>query len=645
MTEVPLQTALALKSTDSKNPTFALSADVKKNLQARCRADILTVLRVLEDHLSAQTFFVGERLTVADVTVYSSFGPLLTTSGLDIQLSHFPSVFRWYQTVGYQPKVAAVAPLPSSVNGVSDASVSTAHAVTSASSVNATSTAVASFAHTTNSSLNMKAKWDRQRLRIKDLFANEAIYKGQEVIVKGWIRTSRPQKQTLFVELNDGSTVKGLQLVFDAESLGRVEVENCGGVGASISVHGRVVASPKEGQAVEIAVIKADVIGPVYGGDNGEVGAKNYPMSKKGHSLEFLREKAHLRPRSKVFSCAMRMRNAMAYATHKFFNERGFVYTHTPIITAADCEGAGEQFVVTALLPEGIKGKDLAIDKNGSLDYSKDYFGRRCCLTVSGQLNVETHACALSDVYTFGPTFRAENSHTSRHLAEFWMIEPEICFATLEDDMCLAEDYVKYCAQYALAECGDDLAYFEEEYPDGEKGLRKRLLNVVESDFARITYTDAVTLLQKESAAGNVTFVKYPNWGDDLGSEHERFLAEKIYCRPTIVTNYPKGIKAFYMKLDPDGKTVAAMDILVPKIGELIGGSQREDDLVVLETRCKEMGLNPESIWWYSDMRRYGSVPHAGFGLGFERLIMFVTGLENIRDVIPFPRVPGHAEF
>jgi asparaginyl-tRNA synthetase len=346
-----------------------------------------------------------------------------------------------------------------------------------------------------------------------------------------------------------------------------------------------------------------------------------------------------------MFSSALRMRHAMAFATHKFFNERGFVYTHTPLITGSDCEGAGEQFTVTSLLPDNVLLKDIPVDKNGKVDFSKDFFSKKCSMTVSGQLNVETHACALSDVYTFGPTFRAENSHTARHLAEFWMIEPEICFATLADDMALAEDYVRYCSKYALENCADDLYYFEHEYPQGEKGLTARLQNVVESDFAQITYTEAVQLLQKEIASGAVQFERYPNWGDDLGSEHERYITEKIFKKPTIVINYPKGIKAFYMKLNDDNETVAAMDILVPKIGELIGGSQREDNLDVLVTRCKAMGLHPEDLWWYLDLRRYGSVPHAGFGLGFERLIMFVTGLENIRDVISFPRVPGHADF
>ena len=314
------------------------------------------------------------------------------------------------------------------------------------------------------------------------------------------------------------------------------------------------------------------------------------------------------------------------------------------MITGADCEGAGEQFTVTTLLPE--KGKmEKGIDKNGNIDFTQDFFGRRCGLTVSGQLNVETHACALTDVYTFGPTFRAENSHTTRHLAEFWMIEPEICFAELVDDMALAEDYVKFCTKYVMEHNADDLNYFENEYPAGEKGLKKRLQNVLNNDFAQITYTAAIELLQRDIASGKKTFENYPSWGDDLGSEHERYLCEVIYAKPTIVINYPKGIKSFYMKLNDDNETVAAMDILVPKIGELIGGSAREDDLEVLERRMKEGGLNPADLWWYNDMRKYGTVPHAGFGLGFERLIMFVTGLENIRDVIPFPRVPGHADF
>lgn len=449
------------------------------------------------------------------------------------------------------------------------------------------------------------------------------------------------------MELTDGSTPKAIQLVIDSrvDAAGHGAVAGCGGVGASVSAVGTVVASQGKGQVVEVQVTAITVLGAVYGGEHGQIGGKNYPMAKKGHTLEFLREKAHLRPRSKMFSSAMRMRHAMAFATHKFFNDRGFVYVHTPLITGSDCEGAGEMFSVTTLISDHTKVSELPVTKAGTIDFSKDFFGRHCGLTVSGQLNVETHACALTDVYTFGPTFRAENSHTARHLAEFWMIEPEICFAELSDDMALAEDYVRFCAAYALEHCSDDISFFEDEYLHGEKGLRARLTNVVENDFARITYTEAVALIQTEAAEGRAQFERVPEWGDDLGSEHERHLAEKIYKRPTIVINYPREIKAFYMKLNPDQKTVAAMDILVPKIGELVGGSQREDSLEVLERRCRESGGKPEDLSWYGDLRRYGSVPHAGFGLGFERLIMFVTGLENIRDVIPFPRYPGHAEF
>ncbi len=430
----------------------------------------------------------------------------------------------------------------------------------------------------TASIASSQAKWNRHRIRVKELLQQGEAAIGQTVVVKGWIRTSRSAEkgQVLFIELNDGSTVKGIQLVIHKDTTdGADSVETCGGVGASLSIVGEVVASPAKGQAIEIRATKASVLGPVYGGDDGEVGGKNYPMAKKAHTLEFLREKAHLRPRSKVFSSALRIRNAMAFATHKFFNERGFLYVHTPLITAADCEGAGEQFVVTTLLPEHGHISQVPTDKNGHIDYSKDFFSRRCCLTVSGQLNVETHACALSDVYTFGPTFRAENSHTARHLAEFWMIEPEICFADLVDDMGLAEDYVKFCTQYALENCADDLHYFEHEYPQGEKGLQSRLRNVVDNDFARITYTEVIELLQAHIKEGKAQFLVYPQWGDDLGSEHERYVTEKVFQKPTIVINYPRGIKAFYMKLNEDKETVAAMDVLVPKIGELIGGSQR----------------------------------------------------------------------
>ena len=591
---------------------FHLSSDEKDKVVCHAMADISKKLQVLDNYLKNSTFFVGEKITIADIGIFAA---ILAASKLGyLDIPQYSSLYRWFMTISSQPKIAAI--------GGSGFTV-------------------------TKAMVGMK--WRRNRIRVKELLLQGAAAVGSQVLVKGWVRTSRSAEKgaVLFVELTDGSTVKGVQLVFSAgASEGMEAIANAGGVGASLSAVGVVVPSPAKGQSIEVNVTSATLLGAVYGGEKpGEVGGKNYPMAKKAHSLEYLRDIAHLRPRSKLFSSAMRMRSAMAYATHKFFYERGFIYTHTPLITAADCEGAGEQFAVTTMLPEHGKISDIPADKAGNIDYTKDFFGRRCCLTVSGQLNVETHACALTDVYTFGPTFRAENSHTSRHLAEFWMIEPEICFATLADDMALAEDYVRYCTKYALEHCADDVHYFEHEYPAGEKGLAERLQNVVENEFARITYTDAVALLQEEIKAGRVAFERYPNWGDDLGSEHERYITEKVYRKPTIVINYPKGIKAFYMKLNDDNETVAAMDILVPKIGELIGGSQREDRLDVLEARCVESGLKVTDIWWYADLRRYGSVPHAGFGLGFERLIMFVTGIENIRDVIPFPRFPGVAAF
>lgn len=608
--EVPLQ--LLLNSSESESVVRQATQDVVNNFS------------VLEDHLSSRTYLVGETLSVSDISLFVAY--LVSVEKKFISTKSFPALNRWARSISVAAAiksfVAEKLPLLQPTTGRR----------TTGSNASPVST----------------GKWDRHRIRVKELLQEGEKSIGREVVVKGWIRTSRTAEKglVLFVELTDGSSVKGLQLVLNTSTTdGAKDIAESGGVGACLSAIGTVVASPAKGQTIELHVTSAKLLGAVYGGDNGEVGGKNYPMAKKQHTLEFLREKAHLRPRSKVFSSAMRIRHAMAFATHKFFNDRGFVYVHTPLITAADCEGAGEQFVVSTLLGEDGKVTDIPTDKKGKIDYSKDFFGRRCCLTVSGQLNVETHACALSDVYTFGPTFRAENSHTARHLAEFWMIEPEICFADLVDDMALAEDYVRFCTKYALENCADDLHYFEHEYPQGEKGLQDRLRNVAENEFARITYTEAVALLQEAIAKKEAQFLVYPQWGDDLGSEHERYISEKVFKKPTIVINYPKGIKAFYMKLNDDNETVAAMDVLVPKIGELIGGSQREDNLKTLEERCAASGLKPQDIWWYADLRRYGTVPHAGFGLGFERLIMFVTGLENIRDVIPFPRVPGHAEF
>lgn len=611
--EVPLQVFSQLKS--KSGLVAGLTAEERAAVEAKSKQDITAALTALERHLEDKTYLVGEKISLADLSLACAMAALSKLSLLDAIA--FPSVLRWLMTASTHPKVRAV------LGDLSSCTIS--------------DTGDYSF-----------GKWTRRRIRVKELLKEGVAAVGREVTVKGWIRTCRSAEKgkLYFVEVNDGSTVRSAQVVLNVDSCtGTDAVANAGGAGASVSITGVVVESPAKGQDIEIKATSAEVLGAVYGGDNGEVGGKNYPMAKKQHTLEFLREKAHLRPRSKVFSSAMRLRNAMAFATHKFFNERGFVYVHTPLITAADCEGAGEMFSVTSLFPEKAKASDIPTLKNGEIDFSKDFFGRRASLTVSGQLNVETHACALSDVYTFGPTFRAENSHTSRHLSEFWMIEPEICFADLADNMALAEDYVKYCAAYAIEHCADDLHYFEHEYPAGEKGLLARLENVVGHDFAQITYTEAVALLQAHIKAGEVAFERYPSWGDDLGSEHERYITEKVYQRPTIVTDYPKGIKSFYMRLNEDNETCAAMDILVPRIGELIGGSQREERLDVLERRVAEMGMTPDDIWWYADLRRYGTVVHSGFGLGFERLVMFVTGLENIRDVIPFPRIPGHVDF
>eukprot|EP00607_Mallomonas_marina_P009119 CAMPEP_0182422598 /NCGR_PEP_ID=MMETSP1167-20130531/8319_1 /TAXON_ID=2988 /ORGANISM="Mallomonas Sp, Strain CCMP3275" /LENGTH=707 /DNA_ID=CAMNT_0024600779 /DNA_START=50 /DNA_END=2173 /DNA_ORIENTATION=+ len=594
---------------------FNLTENDKKRLEAHAMTEISQKLTLLDSILEEKTFLVGEQLTLADISICCTMIAVNQAGYYNHTL--YPSFHRYFMTIVHDPKIITILDFTSYPTSTSTS----------------TPTSSESFIHS--------GKWSRHRTRIKELIAQGESAIGNDVTLKGWIRTTRSGEKgkVLFVELYDGSTSCRIQLVLSVDKTeGYQSVEGCGGAGASLSVRGEVVPSPAKGQTIEIKVTKAEVLGIV-------MEPKNYPMAKKQHTLEFLREKAHLRPRSKMFSCALRMRHAMAYASHKFFNDKGFVYVHTPLITAADCEGAGEQFTVTTLLPEHGKIGDIPSTTTGAIDYSKDFFGRRCSLTVSGQLNVETHACALSDVYTFGPTFRAENSHTSRHLAEFWMIEPEICFADILDDAALAEDYVKYCASYALEHCSDDLQYLEEEYPAGEKGLRARLKNVIENDFQRITYTQAIQLLQSHVEKGLISFSSVPVWGDDLGSEHERYMSEKVFAKPTIVFDYPKDIKAFYMRLNDDGVTVAAMDILVPKIGELIGGAQREERLDILEKRCVECNLNPKDLWWYNDLRRYGSVPHAGFGLGFERLIMFVTGLENIRDVISFPRVPGHAEF
>ena len=462
------------------------------------------------------------------------------------------------------------------------------------------------------------------RVKIKTLKKSPELL-GKTVEVKGWVRTVRKQKTFSFVEVNDGSTLSNFQVVLDESIPDYEKIVDQLSTGVSVSITGELSQSPGQNQAMELKGKSVEVIGACP--------PDEYPMQKKRHSLDFLRTIAHLRPRTNTIGAVTRVRNQIAWATHKFFQERGFIYLNSPIITASDCEGAGEMFRVTTH-----DLKNLPVDKEGKLDDTKDFFEKPAFLTVSGQLNAEIYACALSDVYTFGPTFRAENSNTSRHLAEFWMVEPEIAFADLNDDMDLAEAYLKYVFKAALDHCQEDMDFFEARI---SPGIKERLQMIVDTPFERVSYTEAISILEKSGKK-----FEYPvSWGLDLQSEHERYLAEEHFKKPVIVKDYPKGIKAFYMRLNDDGKTVAAMDVLVPKVGELIGGSQREERLDVLEKRLVEMKLDKEDYWWYLELRKYGSVPHAGFGAGFERLVQFVTGIENIRDVIPFPRYPGNAEF
>ncbi|MFN3848571.1 MAG: asparagine--tRNA ligase [Spirosomataceae bacterium] len=475
-------------------------------------------------------------------------------------------------------------------------------------------------------------------MQIKELLKQSP--EGQEVTVKGWVRTKRGQAAVTFIAINDGSTIHNIQAVVDA---GKIEEDTLklASTGACVAITGKLIASQGSGQAVEV---QAESM-VIYGAAD-----ETFPMQPKKHSMEFLREKAHLRFRTNTFGAVFRIRHALAYAIHKYYNDNGFFYLHTPIITASDAEGAGEMFRVTTFDLNNAPKKE-----DGHIDFSEDFFGRETSLTVSGQLEGELGALALSKIYTFGPTFRAENSNTTRHLAEFWMIEPEVAFYELEDNMNLAEDFVKYVIRYALENCADDLAFLEKRLLDEEKqkpqnerselSLIEKLRFVVDNQFERLTYTEAIDILLKSKPHKEKKF-QYPvEWGIDLQSEHERYLVEKHFKKPVILTNYPKEIKAFYMKQDADGKTVRAMDVLFPGIGEIIGGSQREDDYEKLLARTKEVGIDPENIWWYLETRKFGSAPHAGFGLGFERLNLFVTGMTNIRDVIPFPRTPKSAEF
>ena len=447
---------------------------------------------------------------------------------------------------------------------------------------------------------------------------------GQEVEVKGWVRTKRGNNNVNFIALNDGSTVTNLQIVvetanFDAELLKAITT------GSAIYVKGELVESMGKGQSVEVQAKEIEVYGTAD--------PESYPLQKKGHSMEFLREIAHLRPRTNTFGCILRLRHAMAFAIHKYFNENGFFYLNTPLITASDCEGAGEMFQVTTLNLE-----NMPKTKEGDIDYSQDFFGRQTSLTVSGQLEGELGAMALGKIYTFGPTFRAENSNTPRHLAEFWMIEPEMAFYEIEDNMDLAEDFIKYLVRYALENNMSDLQFLNDMF---DKELISRLKSVIETKFVRLTYTEGIDILLKSGQK-----FEFPvAWGVDLQSEHERYLVEKHFKKPVILTDYPKDIKAFYMKQNSDGKTVRGMDVLFPKIGEIIGGSQREASMETLQARIAELNMDTKNLWWYLDTRRFGSAPHSGFGLGFERLLLFVTGMANIRDVIPFPRTPKSAEF
>lgn len=473
-----------------------------------------------------------------------------------------------------------------------------------------------------------KIKNTSKRTKIKQILLSADKGKeliGREITIKGWVRTVRNQKQFAFVEMNDGSTLANIQVILDDAIPSFGTILPMLNTGTSIAVSGVVVESPGKNQAVEIKAKELAVIG--------ECDPETFPLQKKRHSFEFLRSIAHLRPRTNTLGAVARVRNAMAYATHRFFQERGFLYVHTPIITASDCEGGGELFRVTTLDPASPPRNEQK-----EVDYTKDFFGKPSYLTVSGQLNGEIYACALSDVYTFGPTFRAENSNTSRHLAEFWMIEPEMAFADLKDNMDCAEDYLRYLVSYALEHCQEDLQLFDKFVSNG---LMLRLEQVASTPFERLSYTDAVAILEKADKK-----FEYPvSWGIDLQSEHERYLTEEHFRKPVILTDYPKRCKAFYMRQNEDGQTVAAMDVLVPKIGEIIGGSQREERYDKLLERIDELRFPREDYWWYLELRKYGSVPHSGFGLGFERLIQFVTGMENIRDVIPFPRTPGHADF
>ena len=461
-----------------------------------------------------------------------------------------------------------------------------------------------------------------KRTRIVDAFTGEL--QGQQVCVKGWVRTRRGNKHIQFVALNDGSTINNLQIVIDLEKFNEEQLKPIT-TGSSLCVIGTLVASQGKGQSYEVQAQEIEVYGTAD--------PEEYPLQKKGHTLEFLREKAHLRMRTNTFGAVFRIRHHLAFAIHKFFNDKGFFYLHTPLITSSDAEGAGEMFQVTTL-----DVNDMPRTEDGKIDYSQDFFGKMTSLTVSGQLEGELGATSLGAIYTFGPTFRAENSNTPRHLAEFWMIEPEMAFYDITDNMDLAEEFIKYCVKYALDHCKDDIEFLNKMY---DNTLIDRLNSVLKDEFVRLTYTEGIKILEESGKK-----FEFPvKWGVDLQSEHERYLVEEHFKRPVILTDYPKAIKAFYMKQNDDGKTVRAMDVLFPQIGEIIGGSEREANYDKLMNRINELGIPMKDMWWYLETRKFGTVPHSGFGLGFERLVLFVTGMANIRDVIPFPRTPNNCEF
>ena len=459
---------------------------------------------------------------------------------------------------------------------------------------------------------------------VKNLYNNPDAFSGKQIILGGWIRNIRDSKAFGFIDLNDGSCFKSVQVVFEREIIANYDEISKLNIGSAIVVKGTVALTPGMKQPFEIKAEEIEVEG---------TSTPDYPLQKKRHTVEYLREQAYLRPRTNLFSAVFRVRSEVAFAIHKFFNDRGFVYVHTPLITASDCEGAGEMFRVTTLDMENVPKNE-----DGSVDYSQDFFGKSANLTVSGQLEGETYAMAFGNIYTFGPTFRAENSNTARHAAEFWMIEPEIAFADLNDNMQLAWDMIKYIINHVLDKCEQEIDFFNSFV---DKTLKERLVTLANSDYEKVTYTDAIELLKKSGAD-----FKFPvEWGCDLQTEHERYLTEQIFKKPVFVIDYPKEIKSFYMRLNDDGKTVAAMDMLVPGVGEIIGGSQREERLDILQSRMAELGLKEEDYWWYLNLRRYGGTKHAGYGLGFERIIMYITGVSNIRDVIPYPRTVGNAEY